>query len=246
MSAARPPGVASPAVNYETAWLAAEQDQRGHIAALLQQLQQHHGLQGAQVLELGSGLGHNLRQLAPHNRVRGVDGLAEAAARASAQGIPTLCANLDQPLPLPDACADWVLCLDVLEHLVAPEQALREAVRLLRPGGRVVINLPNHFDWRGRWRILRGSGIDSQRYFPDRPGWHYPHLRFFRRRDLDTLLAAAGLAVQLELSHQCASLPKARLLATLGLARPVQALARAWPDLLQSGFFVVAGRRSTG
>ena len=37
---------------------------------------------------------------------------------------------------------DLILCLDVLEHLRSPEDALRRYVRLLRPGGIVIISVP--------------------------------------------------------------------------------------------------------
>ncbi|HEY3644238.1 MAG TPA: class I SAM-dependent methyltransferase [Gammaproteobacteria bacterium] len=45
-------------------------------------------------------------------------------------------------LPFGDACAELVLLLDVLEHLRAPEAALTEAVRVLKPGGRLVLQVP--------------------------------------------------------------------------------------------------------
>ncbi len=45
-------------------------------------------------------------------------------------------------LPLADGVFDTVLLLDVLEHLAEPEAALREAGRVLRPGGSVLITVP--------------------------------------------------------------------------------------------------------
>jgi SAM-dependent methyltransferase len=45
-------------------------------------------------------------------------------------------------LPFGDACADLVLLLDVLEHLKTPEVALLEATRVLKPGGRLVLQVP--------------------------------------------------------------------------------------------------------
>jgi glycosyltransferase involved in cell wall biosynthesis len=49
-------------------------------------------------------------------------------------------------LPLADHSVDVVCFLDVLEHLVQPGLALREAARVLAPGGRVIINVPAH-EW---------------------------------------------------------------------------------------------------
>lgn len=42
-------------------------------------------------------------------------------------------------LPLRDASVDGALCLDALHHMAAPEVALREMLRVLKPGGRLAI-----------------------------------------------------------------------------------------------------------
>lgn len=227
---------------YQLEWLAAEQGSGGrqHIHDLLRRLRVHHGIQGQRVLELGSGLGANLRLLADDNEVQGVENLPEAAERAREAGVPTLVANLEAPpLPWPDGQWDWVLALDVLEHLVHPERALAEAHRLLAPQGHVVVNVPNPFDWRCRWRVLRGAGVDAPKHFPGQVPWRYPHLRFFRHAELIALLHACGFEPARDWSAHQSALPKARWWP--GLAR---AATGRWPDLAASGFFVVARKRS--
>ncbi|HUO64296.1 MAG TPA: class I SAM-dependent methyltransferase [Terriglobales bacterium] len=42
-------------------------------------------------------------------------------------------------IPLPDASVDWLWCGDVLHHIVETERALREFLRVVRPGGRIII-----------------------------------------------------------------------------------------------------------
>ncbi|MBI3827599.1 MAG: methyltransferase domain-containing protein [Candidatus Rokubacteria bacterium] len=42
-------------------------------------------------------------------------------------------------IPLPDHSVDWVWCGDVLHHIVETERALREFLRVVRPGGRIVV-----------------------------------------------------------------------------------------------------------
>jgi SAM-dependent methyltransferase len=227
---------------YRTAWLQAEQcgGGRDHVRLLIDELRRCHLIRDCKVLELGSGLGANLRLLADGNQVQGVESLHEAAALACAAGVPTLVADLERArLPWEDGSWDWILMLDVLEHFVSPELVLGEARRLLAPGGRIVVNVPNAFDWRSRWRLLRGAGVDSTRHFPDAPAWRYPHLRFFRHHDLIGLLSCTGFVVESDLSGRQPSLPKARWWPQLA-----GRVATRWPELAASGFFVVARQGS--
>jgi SAM-dependent methyltransferase len=49
------------------------------------------------------------------------------------------------PLPFADACADAVLCSQVLEHVPDPAGALRELARILKPGGRLFLSTHGTF-----------------------------------------------------------------------------------------------------
>ena len=49
---------------------------------------------------------------------------------------------------LPDACADLVVCSECFEHLTDPGVALREFTRILKPGGRIVIQSPSAYHMR--------------------------------------------------------------------------------------------------
>jgi SAM-dependent methyltransferase len=69
-------------------------------------------------------------------------------------------ADLNEPLPIPAEVADTVVSLSVLEHLSKPSVMLREAYRILRPGGSLVIQVP--FQW---W--LHGDPSDFFRYTED-------------------------------------------------------------------------------
>lgn len=54
-------------------------------------------------------------------------------------------ADLNEPLPIEDGVADVVLSFSALEHLREPETMVREAHRILKPGGSIVIQVP--FMW---------------------------------------------------------------------------------------------------
>lgn len=48
-------------------------------------------------------------------------------------------------LPIPDDSMDVVIMNDFMEHILDPEGALREALRILKPGGRVYLNFPPYY-----------------------------------------------------------------------------------------------------
>jgi SAM-dependent methyltransferase len=63
-------------------------------------------------------------------------------------------------VPLPDECADCVLCTEVLEHLPNPGACVGEARRLLRPGGRLIVSVPFLYP-------VHADPGDFQRWTPD-------------------------------------------------------------------------------
>ena len=65
-----------------------------------------------------------------------------ARARASFPWIRVITGDATR-LPVPDAVADAVTMLDVVEHVDRPELAIAEAGRVLRPGGTLVVSVPH-------------------------------------------------------------------------------------------------------
>lgn len=66
-------------------------------------------------------------------------------------------ADLNRPLPLQASVADCVVSFEVLEHLAEPDVMLKEAFRILKPGGGLVLSMP--FQW---W--LHEAPWDYQRF----------------------------------------------------------------------------------
>jgi SAM-dependent methyltransferase len=79
----------------------------------------------------------------PGRTAVGVDLATFASDHGSALG----CRADLHALPFPDAVFDVVISMSVVEHLANPEQAFREFGRVLRPGGILVIQTPNLYDY---------------------------------------------------------------------------------------------------
>jgi len=232
------------AINYSEDLLRDEYVARMPIRDALQSLIAQEAIRGRDVLELGSGLGYNLEVFVSANRVLGVEGLSAAARDATARGIPTIAADLSSGLPLESQSFDVVLCLDVLEHLLNPIGCLKEAHRILRNTGLMIVNVPNHFSLSGRINIVRGSGIDSVKFFPEYPDWDNPHVRFFRHSSLLSLITHCGFQVMEDWSNRFPSIPIVNKLPTLKRSRLARTLARRAPELFAGGFFIIAQKQS--
>lgn len=137
----------------------------------------------ARVLDVGAGNGSAVAAL----RAADVDGWgvepsATAVASAHARGVQTVLAGTMETTELAREKWDLIRFTHVLEHVPSPVATLRTAAGALRPGGRIVILVPN---FGGAGRRLFGKSWD---------GLEVPrHLHHFTARTLERAFTAAGL-----------------------------------------------------
>lgn len=117
-------------------------------------------LPGEHALDAGCGTGIYTRRLAERGlEVTGVDLDREmlAAARIKAPAAHLVEGDVTS-LPFEDASFDLVLSVTVLCFVPEPQRAVRELVRVTRPGGRVVLGELNRWSAWAAWRRIKGWG----------------------------------------------------------------------------------------
>lgn len=159
------------------------------------------GRERGAVLENGCGVGMYVERLAQSGgRVFGLEYDFERACQAGRRS-PGIVNAAGEALPYPSASFDLILSHEVLEHVMDDALAVREMSRVLKPGGRMVIFVPN----RGYPFETHGIYWRGKYYFGNQPFVNYlprawrdrlaPHVRVYSRSDLDRLFA--GLPVRI-------------------------------------------------
>jgi len=180
-------------------------------------------------LDCGCGTGGNARELRQMGwRVTGITVSPREVEMASECCEAVLLGDLNSGIPKEAGGPfDLVVFSHVLEHLLHPEVALREARRLLSPDGRVIVALPNVLYWRLRIKFLFGefkyepSGIMDE-----------THVRFYTFHSGMELLRSTGFEILSTLGDGDLPIPFLR--------RLFPALARVldpWASRLVPGLF---------
>jgi len=94
------------------------------------------------ILNVGCGTGGTVRMLEEFGRVGNVDVSEHAIAFMKQQGFPDVDRVEGHVLPYGDSSFDVVAAFDVLEHIEDDRAALAEWMRVVRPGGLLLITVP--------------------------------------------------------------------------------------------------------
>ena len=133
----------------------------------------------ARILDVGTGTGSNLRLLRDlgFTQVSGVDSSPPAIRFCRSKGFQHVEEGDALHLPFPNGSFDFLLATDVLEHIEDDTRAIREILRVLVPGGRVLFTVPA---FPSLWGAQDEVGHHRRRY---------------RLSSLATLIESTGLRV---------------------------------------------------
>lgn len=174
---------------------------RGKLT-MIDQLIRPHLKAGSRLLEVGCGAGNLLLQATVTGSFPVALDLSMQALTFVRSRLEDACSSQDAPddfactqaigecLPLKAETFDCVLMSEVIEHLAEPQISVREAARVLRPGGRLLITTPNY---RSFWPAMEWA-VDRLNMAPKMAGEQ--HISRFYPASLKRLLVESGLAVE--------------------------------------------------
>ena len=165
----------------------------------LEIMRRHVDLEDKSILDIGCGVGAFVRRLREFSsRVAGIDVDRERVTEGG-KAMPDLALAVGERLPFADGAFDVILLHEVLEHVTDDQATLREANRVLRLGGRVVIFCPNRlypFETHGIFlgkRYIFGN-MPVVNYMPDAVRNRLvPHARAYTGRGLRRIYRRARL-----------------------------------------------------
>ncbi len=193
--------------NYKTGvW----EDQKVSDAKRLEETIRLHIKPHSKLLDVGCGEGVFSKYLKEKHSVDvdAIDINQAAVDRARKNGLNAKKVDLEGNWPYKKGSFDIVLGVQVIEHLVNPDQFLRNAREVLRPGGVVVISTPNLAAWFNRVIFMLGyhpfflepSTVDktvglsfTKKLSPNRNP--VGHIRVFTLKALNEILVLHGFRI---------------------------------------------------
>ncbi|MGB5749031.1 MAG: glycosyltransferase, partial [Desulfobacterales bacterium] len=146
------------------------------------------------ILDIGCGAGVLGKELKDRQKccVAGIEYAPEAATKAETALDRVYMGDAVKIMPeIQENSFDTIIMADFLEHIANPEKILSEVKRILIPGGRLVLSIPNVRHWsvikdllEGRWEYRDAGILDKT------------HLRFFTWQSILSLLNSAGYHIE--------------------------------------------------
>lgn len=146
--------------------------------------------------DLGCGRGLLLRHLKDHHVCYGTDFDHGAIQYCQSIGLSALQADLNEAsqLPFPDIKFDAIVISEVMEHLLEPRNALQIISRHLKPGGTLLVTVPNAVPLLARFPQLLGKTVNWLHY-PSLDTEQTGHIRFYTIESMSRLLREEGFIV---------------------------------------------------
>jgi 2-polyprenyl-3-methyl-5-hydroxy-6-metoxy-1,4-benzoquinol methylase len=203
--------------------------------------------QGDQVLDLACGRGAFAGELIQQgSHVTGIDVIAPTMASPLLEHY--IQADLSRGFTKElraragETKFDKILLLDIIEHLTCPEQTVKECRNFIKPGGQLIVSVPNIANITVRWLLLFGRFDYQERGVLDRT-----HMRFYTPKTIAAMLNECGYEI---IEHKMTVMPL-EVVTHLSMGNPLMRLAhgvlivltRLMPGLFGYQNFILAKPR---
>jgi SAM-dependent methyltransferase len=176
---------------------------------------------GGAVLDAACGTGYGTKILSQRCKAAGIDRDARALARARAREPESEFLTAELPdIPYDDSSFDAAVSFETLEHLTDAQSFLQELMRVIKPGGKLLLSTPNA-------AVTSPTGIVPNEW----------HEREFLLQELTDVVLKAGL-VDIEVYGQCfggSDSPAGRLALKFVARFPILCRPGRWWDRLAHG-----------
>lgn len=147
------------------------------------------------VLEIGAGTCNTLVYLKEHKLAAEVMGVELMKIPGSNQEHPSIdrfqLADIERDsIEANEAYFDTIICADILEHLADPWLAVKKITRYLKPGGTMIVSIPNIREIKAMMQLLLKADF---RYDAAGGIMDKTHLRFFCKKNIRELLTTDEL-----------------------------------------------------
>jgi len=176
--------------------------QKKKIEAVLNLFERH---ENGKVLDIGCGDGLITSLIGDITKaeVHGVDISKSAVSEARKKGVLARTLNVDRDgFPFKKNTFDSVFCGDLIEHLYDTEKLLDDVIQIMKPGGYLIISVPNIASWYNRCFLLLGympvwiesslKTYTGNPFIKDGMG----HIHAFTRDSLKELLRLKGFSIE--------------------------------------------------
>lgn len=151
---------------------------------------------GRKLLDVGCGIGTISLELQQKGfEVRGVDFSRVGVGKCLEKGLDAICSDVDKDgLAFADKSFDVVWAGDVIEHVFDPIFLFEEMARVLKDDGRILLTVPNNFNFRQRRKLFfSGKSIQSGVY---KKSGQCKHHTFFSWDLLEYMIKKAKLSIE--------------------------------------------------
>ena len=186
------------------------------------------------VLDLGCDvgfLGQLLTRISKNYQIDAVDISAERLQLAKHYYQTTYCFDLNNRNWPIHKKYDLIVIADTLEQLIQPREIILKSIKLIKPGGILIISIPNSVFWYARLLILSGT-------FPkhDRGIFDKTHLQFYTFTTFTSMLDSVQ---NLRITDRFQTVPPFQFLPAINWLKPLIRLfsetayvtAKLWPNL---------------